>query len=242
MKLAVLLSLVCSLASAETVVDRKFVVQISEDGTETIPAQSIATPAQVYAVGDSAQAAADAAAEHADTVAHCAERVRLYSTNYVVTSTVYVQSIGGVPYDASNQLIRIQSVAVSATNVQVLATVKQLPLVAPKIDWRVALDSGAWSNITASVTQTSVPPGVTNAAAAYLFSFQRPLASSSFWRVVDNSTGASGSGLYWIVFGGITVDGHKGASCTLTNTVGGVTNRYRVVGGIVVEPTPLGGF
>ena len=242
MKLFFLMLMICSAACAETVVDRKFAVQISEDGSETIPPQSIATPAQVYSLGDAAQSAADAAAALADTASYCAERVRLYSTNYVVTSTVYVQSIGGVPYDPSNQTIRIQSVTASATNVQVLATVRQIPLVAPKIDWRVALDSGAWSNISASVSQTSVPQGVTNAAAAYLFSFQRPNASSSFWRVVDNSTGASGSGLYWIVFGGISVDGRKGATCTITNVVGAVTNRWPVVGGIVVEPVPLGGF
>jgi hypothetical protein len=45
-----------------------------------------------------------------------------------------------------------------------------------------------------------------------------------------------------VVFGGIYVDGHKGSSGVITNVVGSATNYYRTVGGIVVEPEPMGGF
>jgi hypothetical protein len=80
---------------------------------------------------------------------------------------------------------------------------------------------------------------VTNAAAAYLFTIPKPTNTSAFFRVVDNSTGASGSGLYWLVFGGIVVDGQMGLTGTITNIVNSVTNTYQIRGGIVVNPTPL---
>jgi len=55
---------------------------------------------------------------------------------------------------------------------------------------------------------------------------------------VDNSTGASGSGLWWIVFGGIWVDGKQGRTGTVTN--GADVLDFK--GGILVEPDPIGGF
>lgn len=213
------------------------------DGVDVWPTNTVATPAAVAAVENSAveaRAAADAAAAMA---AECAAKVALYSSNYVVTSTVYVQSVGAVAYDVSNQTVRVHGLSVSDTNVTVLATVAQLPLVPPALDWRQTLGSGgAWSNVAASVASVAVPAGVTNAAAAYAFTLPRPPGGSSYFRVVDNSTGASGSGLYWVVFGGLVVDGHKGASGVITNVVGSVTNYYRQVGGIIVEPEPLGGL
>jgi hypothetical protein len=242
-KLLAIITLPICLFGATT--NKHLVVQINDAG-ETRPAQSIATPGQVSAATSTAEAtlteaqALQAAATNAQTTANTAlTRTSLYSTNYVVTSTVYVQSIGGVPYDASNQTIRIHSVALVSTNVVVVGTVKQVPLVNPILDWRQSLDGGAWSNITAAVEQVDIPAGVTNAVRAYQFTLPRPHNTQAFFRVVDNSTGASGSGLYWLVFGGITVDGRAGNTCTITNIVGSVTNLYPVVGGIVVRPTPL---
>lgn len=221
------------------------VVLINEAG-DTRPAQSIATPGQVSTATDAASAtlteaqALQATATAAQTTALTAlGRTSLYSTNYVVSSTVYVQSIGGVPYDASNQTIRVYSVNIVEPNVVIVGTVKQAPLVVPILDWRQSINGGAWSNITATVTQVDVPAGVTNAVRAYQFVLPKPSNTSAFFRIVDNSTGASGSGLYWLVFGGITVDGHRGMTGTITNVVGSVTNRYLIRGGIVVNPTPL---
>lgn len=212
------------------------VVQISADGAETIPPETIATPAQVAAVDAAAAAALDAAAAAAAAAAESAAAVTLYSTNYVVTSTVYVQSIGGVPFDPSNQTVTVQSIATTPTNLAIIATVRQIPLVPPVLDWRAALAAGAWTNIPATVAETTIPPGVTNAAKAYRFTLARPDGGSSFFRVVDNSSGASGSGLWWLVYGGIWVDGHEGFSGTVTND----TEELKFVGGILVEPDPLG--
>ena len=212
------------------------VVQVSTDGTETIPAGTIALPAQVSALSDAADTVYSEATNLQSRAAECESKVSLYSTNYVVTSTVYVQSIGGVPFDPSNQTVTVQSISATADNVLIVATVKQTPLVSPTLDWRAALNTGEWTNLTATVADTPIPASATNAAKAYLFTLPKPSASSSFFRVVDNSSGASGSGLWWLVYGGIYVDGKEGLTGTITNG----TDTLSFVGGILVEPSPLG--
>jgi hypothetical protein len=213
------------------------------DAGDTRPPQSIATPGQVSTATTAAEAtlteaqALQATASAAQATANAAlGRTALYSTNYTVTSTVYVQSIGGVPYDPSNQTIRIYSVQVVSTNVEIIATVKQIPLVVPVLDWRQSINGGGWSNIIATVSEVEVPEGVEDAERAYKFTLPRPSNVSAFFRVVDNSTGASGSGLYWLVFGGMYVDGQKGWTGSITNNTGGI---FKVRGGAVVNPTPL---
>lgn len=226
---------------AETVISRRAAVQVDSAGN-TIPPETIATPQQVASLTATAVVSYDAATGMAERASACSERVRLYSTNYLVTSTVYVQSIGGVPFDASNQTIRVESFTATEEQIQITGTVRKVPLVTPILDFRAALNSGAWSNVSATVEQIAIPEGITNAAAAYRFTLPRPAGSSAYFRIVDNSTGASGSGLWWVVFGGIVVDGHRGISAVCTNAIGAVTNRYKFVGGILVEPDPIGGF
>jgi len=215
-------------------------VIITPDGT-TLPSNTIATPAQIASVSNSADSAYATAVAAAASAAECKAATTLYATNYVVTSTVYVQSIGGVPFDLSNQTVRVYSIGTSSTNITIVATVAQTPLVTPSLDWRYALGSGEWSNITATVTSINIPEGVTNAAAAYSFTLPMPNTSNAFFRVVDNSSGASGSGLWWLVYGGIYVDGKRGWTGVYTNVIDGVTNAYPFVGGILVEPEPMGG-
>lgn len=220
-------------------------VVLINDAGDTRPAQSIATPGQVQGATVTASNTLETAtslqaeALTAQTMAQAAfDRTSLYSTNFVVTSTVYVQSIGGVPYDPSNQTIRVHSIVVT-TDVTIIATVAQEPLITPVLDWRQSLNGGAWSNVSAVVTETAVPEGATNAVAAFQFVLPKPVGVSAFFRVCDNSSGASGSGLYWLVFGGIYVDGNRGMYGAITNVIGSVTNTYLVRGGIVVNPTPL---
>lgn len=228
----------CLPAAART----NIVIKINEAGTQTIPPNTVALPAQISAIESAAAEVADSSAAILAQAAACETKVSLYSTNYIVTSTVYVQSIGAIAYDASNQTLRAYSLSVSETNVVIVGTMTHTPLVPPSLDWRQVLGtSGAWSNIEATVVSVAVPSNVT-AAAAYSFTLPRPAGGTAHFRLVDNSTGASGSGLYWIVFGAITVDGHKGAYGIITNVVGNVTNYYRKIGGIIAEPEPLGGL
>lgn len=233
--IAAIIMTACGALAAAT----NYVVQINADGSQTIPPYTIATPAQVEALSNETVSAHAAATNIEDRAASCVDKVRLYGSNYVVTSTVYVQSIGGVPYDPSNQTIRVHSLTADAENVTILATVAQVPLVTPALDWRAALGTGTWSNLTATVAEVAVPDGATNAVKAYTFTLPRPdTGGSAFFRVVDNSSGASGSGLWWVVFGGIAVDGKLGRTGILTNG----TDELRFVGGILVEPEPLGGL
>jgi hypothetical protein len=244
MKILALIFLPIALMGATTNEVGKVV--LINDAGDTRPAQSIATPGQVSTATVAAEAtlteaqALQASATAAQATADAAlARTGLYRTNFVVTSTVYVQSIGGVPYDASNQTMRCYSVNVVGTNVIIVGTVSQVPLVDPVLDWRQSINGGVWTNITATVAQVDLPAGVTNAVRAYSFTLPKPSNTSAFFRIVDNSTGASGSGLYWLVFGGITVDGQRGMTGAITNVVGSVTNTYQIRGGIVVNPVPL---
>lgn len=232
--ITILLLCACGARAAQT----NILVQVTPDGSQTVPPNTFVTPAQITNQQENAGTVYSVATGLAARAEVCVEKQRKYGTNFVVTSTVYVQSIGGVPYDPSNQTVIVRSVTVGATNVSVLATVRQTPLVAPVLDWRVALAGGAWSNAQATVSAADIPAGVTNAAAAYLFTLARPGTGSAFFRVVDNSTGASGSGLWWIVFGGIWVDGRQGRTASVTN--GADVLDFK--GGILVEPDPLGGF
>ena len=233
--ITLLLLCACGAWAAQT----NIIVQVTADGSQTVPPNTFVTGTQITNQQENADAVYAVATGLASRAEVCVEKLRTYGTNFVVTSTVYVQSIGGVPYDPSNQTVTVRSVTVGATNVSVLATVRQTPLVAPVLDWRVALTGGAWSNTQATVSAADIPAGVTNAAAAYLFTLARPGAGGqAFFRVVDNSTGASGSGLWWIVFGGIWVDGREGRTASVTN--GADVLDFK--GGILVEPDPLGGF
>ena len=234
-----LLLIACTAAAAD-----RYVVQINGDGTQTVPPNSIATPAQISSAAAESQNTYNAAANAATAAAENAARIALYSTNYVVTSTVYVQSIGGVPYDPSNQTVRVYSLQLTPTEVIIVGTVRQLPLVTPSLDWRAALGTeNAWESISATVQSVSVPAGVTNAVAAYEFTLPRPGAgTSAYFRIVDNSSGASGSGLWWVVFGGIYVDGKKGYTGDITVTVNGQQFTLPYHGGILTEPEPIGGL
>jgi hypothetical protein len=218
-------------------------VVLINDAGETRPVNSIATPALVAGANANASNTLEtvtvitAPASNALTVAQAAyDRTSLYSSNYVVTSTVYVQSIGGVPYDPSNQTMRVHSINIVSTNVVIVGTLSQEPLVTPVLDWRQKLNTGAWTNIAATAVEVAVPAGVTNAVTAYQFTLPKPSLTNAFFRIVDNSTGASGSGLYWLVFGSIFVDGREGWTGAITNNVGAV---YNIRGGIVVNPNPL---
>lgn len=233
--IAAIIMTACGALAAAT----NFVIQINADGSQTIPPYTVATPAQVTALSNETETVHAAATNIEDRAAACVDKLRLYGSNYVVTSTVYVQSIGGVPYDPSNQTIRVHSLTADSESVTVLATVKQTPLVTPALDWRAALNAGTWSNLTATVQEVAIPDGATDAVKAYTFTLDRPdTDGSAFFRVVDNSSGVSGSGLWWVVFGGIAVDGKLGRTGIVTNG----TDELRFVGGILVEPEPLGGL
>ena len=214
------------------------IVQIDQNGN-TIPANSIATPTQISSLSSKAESSYTIATNVRARVEQCEAKVKNLSTNLVVTSTVYVQSVGGIPYDPSLQtlVIRAMDFVNNGADIEIVATVAQTPLVVPTVDWRIQLTGESeWENVQATVLEVPIPAGVdpSTVAKAYSFTFPKPPNSSSFFRIVDNSTGASGSGLYWLVYGAIWVDGMEGYT--------GMIGEHRSQGGILVNSTPLGGL
>lgn len=214
------------------------VVQIDEHGN-TIPKNSIATPAQITTLTGKAESSYTIATNVRARVEQCEAKVKNLSTNLVVTSTVYVQSVGGIRYDPSLQtlVIRAMDFVNNGADIEIVATVAQTPLVVPTVDWRIQLTGESeWENVQATVLEVPIPAGVdpSTVTQAYSFTFPKPPNSSSFFRIVDNSTGVSGSGLYWLVYGAIWVDGMEGYT--------GWIGEHRCQGGIFVRSTPLGGL
>lgn len=236
---AFICGLVCAVCANAAVTN--WVVQVDDAGN-TLPPNTIATPRQVDTLDGKAGDVHTASTNLTERTASCVERVRTYSTNYVVTSTVYVQSIGGVAYNPSNQTIIIRNIRQEGETIKIQATVKQTPLQVPQLDWRMILTGGEWAKYTAAVQEIAIQPEWTDTAKAYEFSLSKPSGDagrSAFFRVVDNSSGASGSGLWWVVFGGICVDGKMGYSGAV-EVDGGTVTIFK--GGVLVEPTPLGGL
>lgn len=124
MKASILAILFPLAAWCETTNDLGNAVLIDDAGN-TRPQNSISTPAQVQAIEQTATNAAAVVGSFQSSVDALASKVELYSTNYVVTSTVYVQSVGAVAYDPSNQTVNVHSFTVSDTNITIVATLFQ---------------------------------------------------------------------------------------------------------------------
>lgn len=205
------------------------VVQIADDGVTTVPPNSIATPGQIAALSNSADTVGQQLSAVSNLAHSVIERATLYATNYVVTATVYVRSVGGISYDEDSQLITVRDITLTGPNIEITASTRIVPVITPALDWRIRLEDGAWQYIPSTVTETTLPPAAITAGdlKAYKFTLPKPASTSAYFRVVDNSSGAGGSGYYWVVFGGINIDGRPGIDAT----IGSLTFK----GGILVE-------
>ena len=223
------------LISLSLYAEDRYIVQINDKG-ETIPPNSVATPVQVQELGDRTASLRSTATTLREQAELCLTKVKAYATNTIVTSTCYAQSIGGVLYTPDLQTIKIGAIDVKGGNVVITGTLAVVPLIPPVLDWRYKLNEGDWDRLAVDAVEVPVQAAwLEDSAKAYSFTFPQPSGSNSmFFRIVDNSTGTSGSGLYWLVFGGIVVDGQIG----YTGDIG----PHKVVGGILVNSTPLGGI
>lgn len=229
-RLIAILLIITNTLSAQ-IITRKYVVQVDDQGN-TIPPNTMATPQQISKVTDRAMELEQVYDGLHTRMVQCTTALTLLSTNRIVTSTVYVQSIGGIPHDPSKQTIKITSMEVTDDNIEIIAEVEQQPLIPLVLDWRLQLLNGQWTEIPASITP--MPQPNPPAVAAYKFTLPKQPQLTGFYRIVDNSTGVSGSGLYWLVFGCIVVDGKRGFTGTI--------DTHRWVGGILVEPDAIGSF
>lgn len=255
--LVFLVAIAAAIASAATTNVIGAIVQVAEDGS-TIPPNTIATPQQVESTINLASNAREIAQGAAESASHCRtevtaidQRITLYSTNYLIKSVAYCEGVGGQSFDASNQVLRIYyGPILTATSVVIRGVVKINPLgsVVPPLDFRTTLDHTAtWTNTaTYRATEISKPAEYATYAKAYEYTIARPASGSLFIRMVDRSSGISGSGYYWLVFGDIVVSRNgqffKGITSVETNIVAGVTNIIRHVSGLRVHPDPLAGL
>lgn len=258
--LVCLVFLVCGVFAATTN-DLGTLVQISDDGLTTIPANTIATPGQVNQAQADATAASEAAALAAESAAQCRatveqlqSRVSLYRTNYLIKSVAYCEGVGGVSFDPSNQVIRIYYFdvgPVGSTSLVIRGVVKINPLgsTIPRLEFRATLASSqTWTNMAIySAAEIAVPAEFSaDYEKAYQYIVARPAGTSLFARMVDGSSGISGSGWYWLVYGDIVISRngsyYKGRTGLTTNIVGSVTNVLRYASGLNVELEPLGGL
>lgn len=228
------------------------------DAGETRPAQSIATPEQVqavegaaltaYDVATNAQAIAESAKASADA---CRAKTVLYGSNYMWSSRAYCEGVGAVNFDPSNQVMKVYWFTVGATNMIIRGLALKSPLVgAPVLDFRATMGtSGVWTNLaTYSVTEITVPSAYSEYAKAYEYNIAKPAGTSIFVRMRDSSTGMSGSGWVWLVYGDIIVnqDGkyYRGKTGLETNiwTVASITytNVIRWASGLNCDLEPLG--
>jgi hypothetical protein len=232
-------------------------VVLINDAGETRPAQSIATPGQVsalevsalsaYDVATNAQAIAEAARLQSET---CRATVQLYSTNYMWQSRAYCEGVGAINFDPSNQVMYVYYFWVGETNILMRGVAAQAPLSGhPILIFRATMGtSGTWTNLTTySSTQITVPEAYTNYARAYEYNISKPAGTELFVRMRDSSSGASGSGWAWLVYGDIYVNVggvyYKGKTGLETNvwTQAGITytNTTRWASGINVGINPL---
>jgi len=233
-------------------------VVLINDAGETRPANSIATPEQVSSVQESALSAYDIATNahalaasakaQADT---CHYETRLYSSNYMWQCRAYCEGVGAVNFDPSNQTMQVYYFMVYETNMILRGVAAQAPLVgAPILDFRATMGAGSvWTNLTTySATEITVPAAYTNYAKAYEYNISKPAGTSIFVRMRDSSSGMSGSGWAWLVYGDIIINKnglyYKGKTELVTNvwTVAGntYTNIDRYASGINVDIEPLG--
>lgn len=256
--IAFLLFFVAAVARAATTNDLGTLVQISDDGMTTIPANTIATPGQVNQAQADATAASEAAALAAESAAQCRatveqlqSRVSLYRTNYLIKSVAYCEGVGGVSFDPSNQVIRIYYFDVAATSLVIRGVAKINPLgsAIPRLEFRATLASSqTWTNMAIySAAEIAVPAEFSaDYEKAYQYIVARPAGTALFARMVDGSSGISGSGWYWLVYGDIVISRngayYKGRTGLTTNIVGTVTNVLRYASGLNVELEPLGGL
>lgn len=232
-------------------------VVLINDAGETRPAQSIATPGQVSALESSAITAYDiatnafeissAAKTQSET---CRDTVKLYSTNYMWQSRAYCEGVGASNFDPSNQVMKVYWFFVGDTNILMRGVATQAPLAGnPILDFRATMGtSGVWTNLTTySSAEITVPAAYTNYSKAYEYNISKPDGTALFVRMRDSSSGASGSGWAWLVYGDIfvNVEGvyYKGKSGLETNvwTQAGVTytNITRWASGVNVGLNPL---
>ncbi|MDD2241145.1 MAG: hypothetical protein PHI93_10900 [Kiritimatiellae bacterium] len=170
------------------------------------------------------------------------DSIRFIDASNIVSSTAYITSIGSQQSAGTNQLIKIYSMRLDGdpiTNIHLIATFDKLQTVSPAVDWRSSLtangSSTGWAaitNVTCSWPTTVSLPG---ADTPFIYSFDVPAPSpaKAMFRILSMDDGGGGTGLYFLFYNFISVNGRVGWTGTLVDNNG---TQIEIKGGIAAEP------
>jgi len=219
------------------------------DDAVAYPTNSIATPselqqltAQLTPLAAKSTAAFDNSVNAITLAGDAYDSIRFIDASNIVSSTAYITSIGAQTSAGTSQVIRVYSMRLDGspvTNIHLVATFDKLQTVSPAVDWRSSLSTGGTStgwavitNVTCSWPSTVSAPG---ASTPFVYSFDVPAPSpaTAMLRVLSLDDGGGGSGLYFLFYNRLDVNGRTGWTGTLTDNNG---TAIEIVGGIAAQP------
>lgn len=223
------------------------IVMVDDD--QAYPSNSIALPSDLQLLRQElaplhteASTAWQTAGSALDLSQQAYDSIRFIDASNIVSSTAYVTSVGAQASAGTNQVIRILSMQVQGspvTNIHLVATFDKLQTVSPKVDWRSSLTSAGGSsdwavitNITCSWPTTVSAPGATTPF-VYSFDVPAPSPSTAMFRVLSMDDGGGGTGLYFLIYNFVSVNGRVGWTGTIEDNNGTVID---IKGGIAAAP------
>lgn len=219
------------------------------DDTKAYPSNSIATPTDLQLIRNELTPLTTEAAQafNASVLAHdiataAYDSIRFIGSSNIVTSTAYITSIGSQASAGTNQVIRTHSMRLDGspvTNIHLVATFDKMQTISPAIDWRSSLSadgsSTPWAvitNATCSWPVTVSAPGV-DTPFVYAFDIPAPGSRTAMFRILSLDDGGGGSGLFFLFYNRLDVNGRTGWTGTITDNHGTV---IEIQGGIAATP------
>jgi len=215
------------------------------DDTTAYPSNSIATPSALQLITNEltplvAQASlawTTSSAAHA-LAAEAYDSIRFINADNIVESTAYITSIGSQSSAGTNQLIKVYSMRLDGspvTNIHLVATFDKFQSISPAVDWRSSLtaDGGStdWTVITNVVCSWPTTVSAPGALTPFIYSFDVPAPSgtTAMFRILSMDDGGGGTGLYFLFYNFISVNGRIGWTGTLVDNNG---TEVHIQGGI----------
>jgi hypothetical protein len=215
------------------------------DDTTAYPSNSIATPSALQLIRseltpldtEAAIAFTNGAAAF-DQASAAYDSIRFIDASNIVESTAYITSVGAQSSAGTNQVIKIYSMTAQGspvTNLHLIATFDKLQTVSPAVDWRASLTSSGGSADWAVITNVtcSWPTTITGTGAdtpfVYSFDVPAPSPTTAMFRILSMDDGGSGTGLYFLIYNFVSVNGRVGWTGTIEDNDGTTID---IVGGI----------
>lgn len=219
------------------------------DDSKAYPSNSIATPSDLQLIRNELTPLALQAAQALQTstgaysiAASAYNSIKFIGTSNIVTSTAYITSIGAQASAGTSQVIRVHSMQIQGspvTNIHLVATFDKLQTISPTVDWRSTLSAGGSSTDWAIVTGVTCSwPSIVSAPGAdtpfaYSFDVPAPSPTTAMFRILSLDDGGGGSGLFFLFYNRLDVDGRTGWTGTIVDNHG---HSIEIKGGIAANP------